>query len=144
MVKMVDSRDQKLGKVQIVAISLQNTDSEFPPDVALPAIVTEMAQPNTKTQRFGNTIFVLHMGEDGGGVFKAYNADTAQNFMLNSILFLKWAKSQGMHTLVTDFNDPNIYRMIKMIAARPPMPGMGFEAFKLKDGGMRVGINLGE
>jgi hypothetical protein len=144
MVQMVDSRDQKLGKAQIVAIALENTDSGYPASVALPAIVAEMAQPNTKTQRFGNTIFVLHMGEDGGGVFKAFNADTAQNFMLNSILFLKWAKAQGMHTLVTDFNDPNIYRMIKMIAARPPMLGMGFEAHNLEDGGMRVGINLGE
>jgi hypothetical protein len=84
------------------------------------------------------------MGKDGGGVFKAFNADSAQNFMMNSILFLKWAKEQGMRTLVTDFNDPNIYRMIKAIAARPPMEGMGFEAHNLKDGGMRVGINLGE
>lgn len=141
---MVDSRDKKLAQTQIIAIALQNTKSEYPANVALPAILTEMTQPNTKVQRFGNTIFVLHMGKDGGGVFKAFNADSAQNFMMNSILFLKWAKGQGMHTLVTDFNDQNIYRMIEMIAARPPMAGMGFEAYKLEDGGMRVGVNLGE
>lgn len=143
MVNMVDSRDRKLGKVQIVAIALQNTDSKYPANVAFPAIISEMSQPNAKTPRFGNTIFIIHI-KDTGGYFRAFNADIAQNFVMNSILFLRWARAQGLKTLVTDFNDPNIYRMIQRIGTKEPMPNMGYEAHNLKDGGMRVAINLGK
>jgi hypothetical protein len=144
MEQMVDSKQHKLGNPQIVAIALKNTKTPYPAGVAMTAVVAEMSQPKTKVQQFGNTVFVLHMGNDRGGAFKAFNADTAANFMQNSIQFLVWAKRLGMQTLVTDFEDPNIYRMIKLISDRPPMQGMGFESHNLKDGGMRVGINLGQ
>lgn len=130
--------------MEIVNIALQNTKSEYPPQVALPAIITELSQPDSVVQQFGNTLFVIHKTQDGKGMFKALNADTAQKFLQNTVQFLQWAKqSQGMQTMVTDFNDPNILRMIKMIAANPPMPGMGFKAFNLQNGGNRVAVNLG-
>ena len=140
---MVNSAQRKLDKMAIVHIALENTDSQHPLDVALPAVITEMSQPNTAVQQFGNTIFVLHKGQDGKGVFKAFNADTAPNFFLSSKQFLQWAAQQGMKLIVTDFKDPQIMRVIKMISEKPPLPGMGFQSYKLQDGGTRVAVNLG-
>lgn len=139
---MVDSRQRKLNIMEIVTIALENTKSQYPLQVALPAIITEMSQPNTKVQQFGNTIFVLHQGQHGG-MFKALNADTAPNFVQNSIQFLQMVKQLGLPTLVTDFQGEDIRRMIKLIAAKPPFPGMGMQIQHTNDGGYRATINMG-
>lgn len=142
MAQMIDSRDEKLDSAAIIAIALENTKSPYPPQVAYPAILREMTLPGTFVEQIGNTIFIMHM-RDTLGVFKALNADSAQNFYQNSVVFLGMAKKEGMKTLVTEFQDENIYRMIKMIAANPPYQGMGMKAEKLSSGELRVTINLG-
>lgn len=143
MVQMVNSRQKKLDTMAIVHVALQNTNSGYPLQVALPAVISEASQPNTITKQFGNTFFILHKGQNGTGVFKALNADIAPNFLANSKQFVVWAAQQGMKQIVTDFNDPNILRMIQVIASNPPIQGMSFEKFPLKNGGTRVLVNLG-
>ena len=46
MAGLVDSTKQKLNSAQIIAISLENSKSEYPPKLAMPAIMTEMSQKN--------------------------------------------------------------------------------------------------
>lgn len=141
--KMVDSSKQQLNVAEIALIALENTDSEYEPKVALPAILAELSQPKTKYLQLGNTLFILHMGENGQGFFKALNADTARNFYENSMKFCVWAKEQGMRVLVTEFKDQPIETLFKAIAKKPPMPGMGYQVFRSKSGVTRIALNLG-
>jgi hypothetical protein len=141
--KMVDSSQKKLNVADIASIALENTKSEYPPKVAFPAILAEMSQPNTKHLQLGNTIFILHMGKDGQGFFKALNADTARNFYQNSMKFCVWAKEQGMKVIMTQFEEKSIEVLFKAIAKKPPMPDMGYQAMHMKSGETRIVLNLG-
>jgi len=141
---MVDSRERKLNSAEIVHIALKNTRSKHSPEVAFPAILTEMSQPNTDVKQIGNTIFILHKGDNGQGFFKALNADIASNFLQSSRQYVVYAKKSGMNTLVTDFEDKAISTLFHVIAKNPPMPGMGFKEYKTSNGGFRIVLNLGQ
>jgi len=144
MASMVDSKTQKLNSAQIIKVALENTKSEYSPDVAMPAIVVEMKQPNTDVKQMGNTLFIMHMGKDGQSFFKALNADTARNFFENSRQYVMYAKKQlKQNLLVTEFKDPAISTLFKAISKNPPMPGMGYKEYKTTDGGRRIVLNLG-
>ena len=137
----IDSKKQKLDTGQIIGIFLENNKQPHPPSVMMPAILDELSQ----VKQFGNTLFELHKGKDGQGFFKAFNADTGPNFVENSKLFSVWAKRVvGIKVLVTEFSDPSLERLFKIIAMNPPMPGMGYQVFRAKDGKTRIGLNLGE
>lgn len=145
MSQMVDSRKQKLDFAQIAVIALENTRSQVRQDFAMPAILTEVNQPNTDVKQMGNTVFILHAGDNGQGFFKALNADIPQNFLDNSRKYVVYAKqSLGMNVLVTEFNDPAISTLFHMIARNPPMEGMGFQEYKTSNGGFRIVLNLGQ
>ena len=145
MIKMADSRKVKLEPAQIIAVALENTDSKYPPNVAMPAILTELSQPNSDVKQIGNTLFSLLKGDAGQGFFKAFNADTAPNFVQNSKEYVVYAKNDlGMNLLVTQFDDPAISTLFHVIAKNPPMEGMGFKEYKTEDGGFRIVLNLGQ
>jgi hypothetical protein len=144
MSKMIDSNKQKLDFAEIAMIALENTRSKYPVKAALPAILTEANQPNTDVKQMGNTVFILHEGEDGQAVFKALNADTPRNFLQNSRKYVVYAKNElGMDVLVTEFTDPAISTLFHAIAKSPPMEGMGFKEYKNDSGSYRIVLNLG-
>lgn len=143
--KMVDSSEKKLNVADIAAIALQNTDSKYDPNVGFPAILAELSQPNTKHIQIGNTLFVVHAGENGQGFFKSLNADTARNFYENSMKFCVWAKNKlGMRVLMTQFKDKHIEVLFRAIAKKPPMPGMGYQVFHMDSGETRIVLSLGK
>lgn len=141
---MVDSKEKKLDFAQIAAIAMKNTHSNVPDRLAMPAILTEVTQPNTDVKQIGNTVFILHKGKNGQAFFKALNADKARNFVENSKQYVVYAKKMGMNMLVTEFDDPAISTLFHAISKKPPMPGMGFKEYKLKSGGRRIVLNLGQ
>ena len=141
---LVNSKKQKLDSGQIIGIFLQSTKQPHPPEVMMPAILEELNQPNAKVKQFGNTLFEVHPGKDGQAFFKALNADTGPNFVDNSKLFCVWAKRVlGLKVLVTEYTDPSLDRLFKLISMNPPMPGMGYQVFRAQDGRTRVALNLG-
>lgn len=145
MASMVDSKKQKLNSAQIIKVALENTKSKYPANVAMPAIVAEMKQPNTDVKQMGNTLFILHRGDGDQAFFKALNADTAVNFYLSSREYVTQVKKKfGLRILVTEFNDPAISTLFKAISKNPPMPGMGYKEYKTTDGGRRIVLNLGD
>jgi hypothetical protein len=141
---MVDSKEKKLDFAQLGAIAMKNTHSNVPDRLAMPAILTEVTQPNTDVKQIGNTVFILHKGKNGQAFFKALNADKARNFVENSKQYVVYAKKMGMNMLVTEFDDPAISTLFHAISKKPPMPGMGFKEYKLKSGGRRIVLNLGQ
>lgn len=143
----VDSKRQKLNSGQIVPIFLKNTGQAQNPKVMIPAILAELSQPQVKTRQIGNTLFEVILSKQGHdqAFFKAFNADTPENFVDNSKQFVVWARRVlGLKLLVTEFQDPALAQLFKVISMNPPMPGMGYKVYKTANGGMRIVLNLGE
>ena len=141
---MVDSKQKQLDSAQIIMTALENTRSKYPPKVAFTAIMSEFNQPNTDVKIMGNTLFVLHKGDNGQGFFKALNADVPRNFVESSRQYVVYAKQkQGMKILVTEFEDPAISTLFHAISKNPPMPNMGFQEYKVSPSVNRIVLNLG-
>ena len=141
----VDSSKQHLNSGQIITIYLENTDQPHPPEVMMPAILTELSQPTVKTKQIGNTLFEVMLGDGDKAFFKAFNADTGPNFVENSKMFVVWAKRVlGLKILMTQFKDPAIQSLFKVISMNPPMKGMGYQVFHMKSGETRIIMTLGD
>jgi hypothetical protein len=141
----VDSSKQKLNIGQIIPIYLKNTEQPKSPEVMLPAIISELSQPNVKTKQIGNTVFETIMGDGDQAFFKAFNADTGPKFVDNSKQYVVYAsRILKLKILVTEFNDPALVQLFKIISMNPPMPKMGYKVYKTQNGGFRVVLNLGE
>ena len=142
----VDSKKQKLNIGQIIPIFLKNTGQAQNPAVMIPAILSELSQPTVKTRQIGNTVFELITSKQGHeqAFFKAFNADTGDNFVENSKQFVVWARRvMGLKILVTEFKDPALVQLFKVISMNPPMPNMGYKVFKTNGGSIRIVLNLG-
>jgi hypothetical protein len=141
---LVNSKQQQLDSGQIIGLFLKNNKQPYPPEVMMPAILKELSEPGVKVKQFGNTLFEVHPGKDGNGFFKAFNSDIGANFVENSKLFSVWAKRVlGLKVLVTEFTDPSLESLFKLISMNPPMPGMGYQMFRAEDGRTRIALNLG-
>lgn len=142
---MVDSKYQQLNSEEIVDIAAQNTGSQYSPEQVRASVMVEARQPNTLVLQQGNTLFVVHKSkkDPSVAVFRALNADTAANYLENSVIFTKTMKSMGFSAMVTTFYDSSILNIFKYISQNPPSPGMGYEAKRTEDGGFYVTVNLG-
>jgi hypothetical protein len=78
----------------------------------------------------------------GYGWFRALNADTAKNFLENSRVFADSAYKVGFDVVVTNFTDPTILNIFKMISKNPVRDGMGYAVQKAQNG-YRVTLVLG-
>lgn len=141
----VNSKNRRLNTGQIITVFLKNNPQKHPDNVVMPAIIDELSQEGVYTRQIGNTLFEVIPGKDGKGFFKAFNADVSQNFVDNSKRFVVWAKEElGMKVLVTQFNDPAIETLFKIIAEDPPMEGMGYQVLHMQSGETRIVLNLGD
>jgi hypothetical protein len=143
--KLVDSKQQKLNSGQIITLWIQNNpDQNYETKVLMAGILHELSMPNVKTKQIGNTLFEVIMGDDKKAFFKAFNADTGGNFVDNSKTFVIWSKKVlGLNLLVTEFNDPSLERLFKIISMNPPMPDMGYQVIRMQSGATRIALNLG-
>jgi hypothetical protein len=147
MSQMVDSQQQELGSDVIVKIAAENTRSPYPFEKVYMLFVAELGMPNARLYKFGNTVFVVHPSEEkpSFGVFRALNADVAQNYVNNSKQFIDQAIEDGFTGLQTTFSDPSILNIFQMIAREEQQaqnPSMGYKVYKNKDGMIRVNLVL--
>jgi hypothetical protein len=143
---LVDSKQQKLQMQDVIKNAVEETKSEYDPKTAFLAIVKETTLPNTQVLQIGNTLFIVHDTEEKGhGIFRAINADTAQNYLDNSVEFTQKAYNElNYDFLTTEFTDPTLLNIFKYVGKDKPN-GMGYMAQKSKDGKTyRVTITLGK
>lgn len=141
---VVNSKQQKLNVSQIIMLWLKDNPQPQPDKVILPAIIAELSHANVQTKQIGNTVFETIIGQNQNAFVKAFNADTGANFVDNTKMFLVYAKRVlGLKDLVTQFSDPVIEQLIKIISMNFPMPGMKYKIQRLKSGETRIILNLG-
>jgi hypothetical protein len=143
MVEMVDSQQQELSPEDIVAIAALNTDAGIDRQQAIQMINTELQMDDTLFIRQGNTLFIIHKAAPGIGWFRALNADTAPNFLANSLEFIKACYKMGFDTMASTFDDPAIISVFRYISKNPPNPDMGYEIEAMDDGSFMGTIKTG-
>ena len=142
--KMVDSNQQQLSSEQIIEIAAENTKVGRPIKDVKNMLIVEFRMPNVWKMKQGNTIFIVHKSKQPGyGFFRALNADTARNFIVNSRVFADAAYKVGFDVVVTQFVEDGLLGIFKIIARDPVRAGMGYSAQKTEDGGYQVTLVLG-
>jgi len=143
MVEMVDSQQQELSPEDIVAIAALNTDAGIDRQQAIQMINAELQMEDTLFIRQGNTLFILHKAAPRVGWFRALNADTANNYLENSVEFIRACYKMGFDTVASTFEDPAIIAIFRYISKNPPNPDMGYEIETMDDGSFMGTIKTG-
>jgi hypothetical protein len=141
---VVDSKQKMLPTPELLVEGAINSGVKYPPKIILDRLRIEFALPNTWKMRNGNTIFVVHKTKvPGYGYFRALNADTPQNYLESSRIFADAAYKVGFNFLVTQFEDPSILNLFKLIARNPVRPDMGYRMQRTTTNGYQVILQLG-
>lgn len=140
---MIDSKHQQLSSEEIVNIAAQNTGSPYSPEQVQAAIASELRTPETVCLREGNTLFIVHRSKKNPdiAVFRALNADTADNFLKSSVIFTETMKSMGFRAMITSFYDESLLNIFRYIGKDKPK-GMGYKVAQLEDGKIQVLVQL--
>lgn len=141
---LVDSNQKKLDPEEIIPLAARTIkDNRYTPDQILAGLIKESRMPNVILVQEGNTLFIVHEGKDRIAVFRALNADTAQNYLNNSEKFTVAMYKVGFDFMVSYFKDPTLVKIFQYIARKPPNPDMGLQVDKMKDGNYRALVQLG-
>lgn len=140
---VVDSKHQELTNEEIIQIASEDTGSPYSPEQVLASLMSEAQEPGTTMMREGNTLFVLHRypKDEEIAIFRALNADTADNYLQNSVVFTNAMKSLGFRAMITTFYDETLLNIFKYIGRDKPQ-GMGYQVSRLQDGRLRVVVQL--
>jgi hypothetical protein len=148
---LVDSKQKKLSTEEIILQATRETKSQYTPDQVLASVLVEAQEDDSIMMREGNTLFIVHKGKDRTAFFRALNADTANNYLENSVVFAKAMYMAGFDVMVTEFEDPTLRNIFKYVEKNrnkinPDVDGkavMGFATQRTKNGGYRVTVVLG-
>ena len=139
-----DSTQKMLTVGEILQEAATQTGVNRPFEEALQMLQIELSMPQIWKCREGNTLFIVHKSaHPGWGYFRALNADTAQNYVENSRKFIAAAYKAGFDNLVTQFEDPSILNIFKIIARSQP-EHMGYKAQRTNTGGYQVTVQIGK
>lgn len=143
MAQLVDSQQQELTVEEILDIVNWSSPQPLETPRYIAMINAELQMPNTLFIRQGNTLFIIHKADRGVGFFRALNADTARNFLDNSVEFIRACHKMGFDTMATQFSDPTLLTIFRYISENPPLPNMGYQVRQTEDGGFYVAVNTG-
>lgn len=130
MTIMVDSKKKKLNTFEIVHSAIQDAgDTETPLQGQIAGILAELTQPTAKVKQFGNTLFVAHVASPHEALVRAFNADTAPNFVSNMRDFCTYVyKNLNIDTIyIPGMEDPKLARLVHALFAKPTRPGMQYQ-----------------
>jgi hypothetical protein len=147
---LVNSKTKQLKPLEVIQKSLEEAGPKSLPEGVTPqdaflAIVAETRMDRTESPQIGNTVFISHFSEDGKEVaMRAFNADSAANYIQNAIAYGDWLQEQGVVRFTTDFYGEEIRQLLMAVFKKSPrFAGGGYKIFKLNNGAYRAYVNLG-
>lgn len=140
----IDSKQQMLTVKEIIENAAKESGVNRPLEEIIHMLTIELTMPQIWKCREGNTLYIVHKtAHPGVGYFRALNGDIAKNYVENGRKFVDAAYKVGFDVLVTQFQDPTILNVFKIISRDPVREGMGYSAQKTNDGGIQVTLQLG-
>ena len=116
---LVDSKTRELQPQEIMLIGAQvgGTAQGLSASQVYAAVTAELQSGHALGIQFGNTLFILDRDESepSAAFFRALNADIAPNYVENCKQFIGLVQQNGYKTLVTQFQDPNIARLLQLV-----------------------------
>lgn len=131
--KTIDSKKKLLEGPEIITRVAHEMDlGGMDPKIALIGISKEMTMPDAEPKQFGNTVFLGHYIKDKTGVYmRAFNIDTAKNFVDNGEKYIKYLMDQGVDKMYTEFDGPELLHVFKLFSKRPGTKDMTFNYFNI-------------
>lgn len=115
----IDNKERTIDPMAIIVDALRTMktpDNQIGP--ALTGIAKQASLPGGEMKQFGNTIFISNYFEkDGINVVyvRAFNADTAKNYLENGIKYFKYIMSKDVDYLVATFKESSVYSLFQQI-----------------------------
>ena len=143
MPDVVDSKQEPLPAPTIISMVVGQLDLDgITPEAALLGLAKEMSMPNVDQMQVGNTVFLGHKGKGPNKhkiVGRAFNVDTARNYIDNYIKYLKILQQKGVTHYSVDFDGETLVPVAKAIGKRLRDTGVQAYMAAFEDGsGYRV------
>ena len=116
--KVIDSKQELVPEARIVVLSVDQVNTKHPLATALAIIAKEGSMPSADTKQFGNTVFLAHRGKGENQnkmVGRAFNIDTARNYISNTLMYLEYLRIRGITHYTTMFNGSEVLKLVKII-----------------------------
>ena len=137
MENVVDSKQEPLPAPTILTmVAGQLNLGGNTPEAALLGLAKEVSMPNVDQTQVGNTVFVGHRGKgpnENKMVGRAFNVDTARNYIDNYVKYLKVLQQKGITHYSIDFDGEDLVPVAKAVGKRLPELGMSGSMAKAKD-----------
>ena len=148
MLTVVDSKKRPLPAPTVITTVVKELDlGGVPPDAALASIAKEMTMEDVDMVQVGNTVFLGHRGKGENKDLmwgRAFNIDTAQNFIANGLKYFTHMQRIGVKRYVSDY-DGDVYDSAFKTWKRYTDKGDSEIAVGRKaDGGSRAYVTLGK
>ena len=141
-------RELKLPEIIMYSVKRAENDGELPSganaQAALVAIAMEASMPGTDVKQIGNTVYISHYNEDKTETStRAFNVDTARNFVSNTIEYTEGLANDGVKRLTSDFKGEPIRQMFAAVAKSPVAKKFwGMQLFETDEGEYRAYVKL--
>ena len=116
--KVIDSKQEVVPEGVIIALSIDQINTKQPLATALAVVAKEGSMPSADTRQFGNTVFLSHRGKRQNQdkmVGRAFNIDTARNYISNVLMYLEYLRVRGITHYTTMFNGSEVLKLVKII-----------------------------
>ena len=116
--KVIDSKQEVVPEGVIIALSIDQINTKHPLATALAVVAKEGSMPSADTRQFGNTVFLSHRGKRQNQdkmVGRAFNIDTARNYISNVLMYLEYLRVRGITHYTTMFNGSEVLKLVKII-----------------------------
>ena len=128
MANVVDSKQEPLSAPTILTMAAQDLDLKgVTVEAAMLGLAHELSMPDVDQVQVGNTVFVGHRGKGKAKnkmVGRAFNVDTARNFVSNYIKYLSVLQKKGITHYSIDFNGEELVPVAKAIGKKLRDTGM--------------------
>ena len=140
---VVDSTQEPLPAPSVLSMAAAELDLKgITVEAALMGLVHEVSLPDVDLVQVGNTVFIGHKGKGEAKnkmVGRAFNVDTARNFVNNYVKYLKVLQQKGVTHYSIDFDGGALVPVAKAIGKKLRDTGVQAHMVAFKDGsGYRV------
>jgi hypothetical protein len=109
---VVDSKVEPLPGPTVISMVAEQLDLKgIPPAAAVASIAKEITMKNADLMQCGNTVFLGHRGTGKNKDLmwgRAFNVDTAQNFIANGLRYFTHLQATGIKRYVSEY-DGDVY-----------------------------------
>ena len=113
----VNSNSEVLNTSEVIAMALEQLNSKkYTLDAAFKIIAKEAETADIV--QFGNTVFLANEGKNGSKnklVGRAFNVDTARNFIDNCLDYMEYLREKGITHYTTIFEASEVLKLMQFL-----------------------------